>query len=80
MARLFSLLLLTCAALPAQADEHTVVVTAAAPEKGCVEVEAHGKRAPVCVRKRLTIIPWSDDLPKVAAFGRSLRWVQKVMR
>ncbi|MCC7600727.1 hypothetical protein IGS61_24775 [Janthinobacterium sp. FW305-129] len=45
MARLFLLLLLICAALPAQADEHTVVVTAAAPQKGCVEVEVDGKRA-----------------------------------
>ena len=45
MARLLSLLLLACAALAAQADEHTVVVTAAAPEKGCVEVEVNGKRA-----------------------------------
>ena len=36
MARLLSLLLLACAALPAQADEHTVVVQAAAPQKGCV--------------------------------------------
>ncbi|MGK5060107.1 hypothetical protein ACQ4WY_24530 [Janthinobacterium sp. LB2P49] len=45
MARLLSLLLLACATLPAQADEHTVVVKAAAPEKGCVEVEVNGKRA-----------------------------------
>lgn len=45
MARLLSLLLLACATLPAQADEHTVVVKAAAPQKGCVEVEAHGQRA-----------------------------------
>lgn len=45
MARLLSLLLLACAALPAQADEHTVVVKAAAPQKGCVEVGVHGKRA-----------------------------------
>ncbi|WP_219118125.1 hypothetical protein [Janthinobacterium sp. UMAB-56] len=45
MPRLLSLLLLACAALPAQADEHTVVVKAAAPEKGCVEVEVHGQRA-----------------------------------
>ena len=62
MARLFSLLLLTCAALPAQADEHTVVVTAAAPEKGCVEVEAHGKRAPSmsCLSEKL--LPNSNTL------------------
>lgn len=45
MARLLSLLLLACAALPAQADEHTVVVKAAAPQKDCVEVEANGQRA-----------------------------------
>ncbi|WP_426073986.1 hypothetical protein [Janthinobacterium sp. DSP2-3-3] len=45
MARLLSLLLLACATLPVQADEHTVVVKAAAPEKGCVEVEVQGKRA-----------------------------------
>lgn len=45
MARLLSLLLLICAALPAQADEHTVVVQAAAPQKGCVEVEVNGRRA-----------------------------------
>ena len=45
MARLLSLLLLACAALPAQADEHTVVVKAAAPDKGCVEVEVNGQRA-----------------------------------
>ena len=45
MARLLSLLLLTCAAMAAQADEHTVVVKAAAPEKGCVEGEVNGKRA-----------------------------------
>ena len=44
-ARLLSLLLLACAALPAQADEHTVVVKAAAPDKGCVEVEVNGQRA-----------------------------------
>ena len=55
MARLLSLLLLTCAALPAQADEHTVVVKAAAPEKGCVEVEVNGKRAPSmsCLSEKL---------------------------
>lgn len=45
MARLFLTVLLACAALPAQADEHTVVVQAPAPEKGCVEVEVHGQRA-----------------------------------
>ncbi|KAB8058567.1 hypothetical protein [Janthinobacterium violaceinigrum] len=44
MARLFLLLLSACAALSAQADEHTVVVNAAAPAKGCVEVEVNGKR------------------------------------
>ena len=43
MARLLSLLLLASAALPAQADEHTVVVKAAAPDKGCVEVEVNVK-------------------------------------
>ncbi|OEZ68167.1 hypothetical protein JAB5_32940 [Janthinobacterium sp. HH103] len=55
MARLLSLLLLICAALPAQADEHTVVVTAAAPPKGCVEVEANGQRAPSisCLNEKL---------------------------
>ncbi|MGK5035235.1 hypothetical protein [Janthinobacterium sp. LB3P118] len=45
MARLLLLLLFACATLPAQADEHTVVVKAAAPERGCVEVEVNGKRA-----------------------------------
>ena len=45
MARLLSLLLLTCATLAAQADEHTVVVQASAPEKGCLEVEVNGQRA-----------------------------------
>ncbi|MDN2713086.1 hypothetical protein O0880_27065 [Janthinobacterium sp. SUN118] len=44
MARLFLTVLLACATVPAQADEHTVVVQAAAPEKGCVEVEVNGKR------------------------------------
>lgn len=44
MARLLLTVLLACAALPAQADEHTVVVQAAAPEKGCVEVEINGRR------------------------------------
>lgn len=55
MARLLSLLLLACATLPAQADEHTVVVKAAAPEKGCVEVEVNGKRAPSmsCLSEKL---------------------------
>ena len=45
MARLFLTVLFACAALPAQADEHTVVVKAAAPDKGCVEVEVNGQRA-----------------------------------
>ena len=45
MARLFLTVLFACAALPAQADEHTVVVKAAAPQKGCVEVEVNGQRA-----------------------------------
>ena len=55
MARLFLLLLLTCAALAAQADEHTVVVKAAAPQKGCVEVELNGQRAPSmsCLSEKL---------------------------
>jgi len=55
MARLFSLLLLACAALPAQADEHTVVVKAAAPQKACVEVEANDQRAPSmsCLNEKL---------------------------
>ena len=55
MARLFLLLLLTCATLPAQADEHTVVVKAAAPQKGCVEVELNGQRAPSmsCLSEKL---------------------------
>ncbi|MEF2270351.1 hypothetical protein OPV09_00690 [Janthinobacterium sp. TB1-E2] len=48
MARLFLTVLFAClfacAALPAQADEHTVVVKAPAPEKGCVEVEVSGQR------------------------------------
>lgn len=45
MTRLFLTVLLACAALSAQADEHTVVVKAAAPQKGCVEVETNGQRA-----------------------------------
>ena len=55
MARLLSLLLLTCATLAAQADEHIVVVKAAAPEKGCVEVEVNGQRAPSmsCLSEKL---------------------------
>ncbi len=55
MARLFLPLLLTCATLPAQANEHTVVVKAAAPQKGCVEVEVNGKRAPSmsCLSEKL---------------------------
>ena len=44
MARLLLTLLLACATLPLAAAENTVVVKAAAPEKGCVEVEIHGKR------------------------------------
>ncbi|MCC7645861.1 MULTISPECIES: hypothetical protein [unclassified Janthinobacterium] len=44
MARLFLSVLFACATLPAQADEHTVVVKAAAPQKGCVEVEVNGQR------------------------------------
>lgn len=55
MVRLLSLLLLASAALPALADERTVVVKAAAPEKGCVETELNGKRAPSisCLNEKL---------------------------
>lgn len=62
MARLLSLLLLICAALPARADEHTVVVKAAAPQKGCVEVEANGQRAQSmsCLNEKL--LPNSNAL------------------
>lgn len=62
MARLLSLLLLACTALSAQADEHTVVVQAAAPQKGCVEVEVNGQRAPSmsCLNEKL--LPSSNTL------------------
>ena len=62
MAHLLSLLLLACTALPAQADEHTVVVQAAAPQKGCVEVEVNGQRAPSmsCLNEKL--LPISNTL------------------
>ncbi|SDI01734.1 hypothetical protein [Janthinobacterium sp. YR213] len=62
MARLFLLLLLACAALSAQADEHTVVVKAAAPQKGCVEVEVNGQRTQSmsCLNEKL--LPSSNTL------------------
>ncbi|MBE3027605.1 hypothetical protein [Janthinobacterium sp. GW458P] len=44
MTRLLLTLFLTCAALPLHAADNTVVVKAAAPETGCVEVEVAGKR------------------------------------
>lgn len=44
MPRLSFMLLLACLASPAHAAENTVVVTAAAPQTGCVEVEIAGKR------------------------------------
>ena len=64
MARLFLTVLLACAALPAQADEHTVVVKAAAPQKGCVEVEANGQRAPSisCLNEKL--LPSSNTMSR----------------
>ncbi|KHA79498.1 hypothetical protein NC77_07285 [Janthinobacterium lividum] len=64
MARLLSLLLLACAALPAQADEHTVVVKAAAPQKGCVDVEVNGQRAPSmsCLNEKL--LPNSNEIKR----------------
>jgi len=48
MPRLFSALFVSCClastALPAQADEHTVIVKPSDSGKGCVEVELQGKR------------------------------------